>query len=322
MASPNATFTEMVTTTLRNHGKELTDNVSDHNALLRYLKERGNIRTESGGYEIALPLAYAENSTYQRFSGLDTLDTSASDIATAAKYDWAQAAIHVVSSGRELMMNNGPERMINLVKAKIANAMDTAANNMSVDIYSDGALSNQIGGLSLLIQAAGTGTVGGIVSGTYTFWKNKFREMAGTGSWSKSTIKGEFNTLWLDCVRGNDKPDLIVASHDVFSAYEESLQDLQRYVDSSKKATVGFESLKYKTADVIFDNNTNFGTTAELAYFLNTKHLFLIQHKEAQWTQDDEKKPTNQDAVIVPMYWMGQLCTDNRALQGRLYDAA
>lgn len=146
--------------------------------------------------------------------------------------------------------------------------------------------------------------------------------MAGTGSWSKSTIKGEFNTLWLDCVRGNDKPDLIVASHDVFSAYEESLQDLQRYVDSAKKATVGFESLRYKTADVIFDNNTNFGTTAELAYFLNTKFLYLVQHKEAQWTQDEDKKPTNQDAVIIPMYWMGQLVTSNRALQGRLYDAA
>lgn len=70
MASPNATFTEMVTTTLRNHGKTLTDNVSQHNALLRYIKERGNIKTESGGYEIAIPLDWAENSTYQRLTKL------------------------------------------------------------------------------------------------------------------------------------------------------------------------------------------------------------------------------------------------------------
>jgi hypothetical protein len=48
----------------------------------------------------------------------------------------------------------------------------------------------------------------------------------------------------------------------------------------------------------------------------------LVQHPEAQWTQDDEKKPTNQDAVIVPMYWMGQLCTSNRSRQGVLIDAA
>src|SRR3990167_5179141 len=112
--------------------------------------------------------------------------------------------------------------------------MNTAGNNMSIDIYSDGALSNQIGGLASIIQASGTGTVGGIVSGTYTFWLNKYREMAGTGTWSKSTIKGEMNALWLDCVRGKDKPDLIVASHDIYSAYEESLQDQQRYNDASK----------------------------------------------------------------------------------------
>ena len=78
----------------------------------------------------------------------------------------------------------------------------------------------------------------------------------------------------------------------------------------------------FASADVIFDNNSNFSTTAEKMYFLNTDYLYLIQHPEAQWTQDDEKKPTNQDAVVVPMYWMGNMATTNRAVQGRLYDAA
>jgi hypothetical protein len=321
MPSPNATFTEMVTTTLRNHARELVDNVSNHNALLRYLKDKGHIETESGGYEIVKPLEYAQNGTYQRYSGYDILNVNASDVLSAARYDWAQAAIHVSASGRELRMNNGAEKMINLVKARIKNAMNTAANNMSVDVYSDGALTNQIGGLAHIIQTAGTGTVGGIDSSTYTFWQNQVKEIAGTNTWTKATIKGEMNTLWLSCVRGKDKPDLIVASHDIYSAYEESLQDLQRYADS-RKASAGFESLKYKTADVIFDDNTNFGTTAETAYFLNTDYLYIVQHPEAQWTQDDEKKPVNQDAVVVPMYWMGQVICTNRSLQGKLIDAA
>jgi hypothetical protein len=63
MPSPNATFTEMVTTTLRNHKRMLVDNVSANNALLTIMKEKGKIRTESGGYEIVLPLDYTENST-------------------------------------------------------------------------------------------------------------------------------------------------------------------------------------------------------------------------------------------------------------------
>ena len=63
MASPNATFTELVTTTLRNHPNEISDNVSTHNALYRRLKEKGQIKTISGGYEIVRPLDYAENAT-------------------------------------------------------------------------------------------------------------------------------------------------------------------------------------------------------------------------------------------------------------------
>ena len=284
------------------------------------MKDKGKIQTESGGTEITRPLEFAENSTYQRYSGFDTLSVEQSDVLSAATYSWKQAAINVVASGRELMVNSGKEAIFNLVKARIKNAMNTAANNMSIDIYSDGALSNQIGGLAHVTQTAGTGTVGGINSSTYTFWQNQVTEMAGTSTWSKSTIKGEMNKLWLKCVRGKDKPDLIIASHDVFAAYEEALQDNQRYADS-KAASAGFESLKYKTAACIFDNNSNFGTTAEKAFFLNTDYLYLVQHKEAQWTQDDEKKPVNQHAVVIPMYWMGELVTTNRNVQGILIDA-
>lgn len=321
MPSPNSVFTEMVTTTLRNHAKQVVDNITDNNALLTYMKKRGNIQTKAGGYEIVFPLEYAENNTYQRYSGYDTLNVNASEVLTSAKFDWSQVAIHVTASGREVRMNNGPEAMIDLVKARIKNATNTASNQLSIDLYGTGALTNQIGGLGNLIQSDGLGTVGGINASTWAFWRNQFREISGTNTWSKATIKGEMNRLWLQTVRGNDKPDLIVSSHDLYSAYEESLQDLQRYTDV-QAASSGFESLKYKTANVIFDDNTNFGTTSETMYFLNTKYLYLVQHPEAQWTQDDEKKPVNQDAVVIPMYWMGQLVCTNRALQGRLLDAA
>src|SRR5688572_5574391 len=176
MASPSTIFTEMVTTTLRNHPTEVADNVSRNNALYSRLKKRGKIKKISGGYEIVRPLDYAENATYQRYSGYDALNIQASDVLSAAKYDWVQAAINVTASGRELRMNSGSEQLIDLAEARVKNAMRTAANNMSVDLYSSGALANQMGGLALIIQNAGTGTVGGINSSTYTFWKNKFRE--------------------------------------------------------------------------------------------------------------------------------------------------
>lgn len=63
MPSPNAVFTEMVTTTFRNHSGKLTDNVSKNNALLNRLKKKGQIKTKSGGWSIVQELDYAENGT-------------------------------------------------------------------------------------------------------------------------------------------------------------------------------------------------------------------------------------------------------------------
>jgi hypothetical protein len=114
---------------------------------------------------------------------------------------------------------------------------------------------------------------------------------------------------------------MIVSTHDLYSVYEGGLQDNQRYADA-KMGDLGFSTLKYKTANIIFDDNSNYGTTAELQYILNTKYLYLMEHPEARWTEDDEKTPINQDAVVVPIYWMGQLCTSNRSLQGRIHDLA
>lgn len=323
MATPSQIFTEMVTTTDRTWGRKVTDNVSKHNALLTRMKSKGKIKTVGGGYEIAEPLEYAENGTYQRYSGYDALNTNASDVLTSAKFPYRQVALHVTASGRELRMNSGREQMVNLVKARKDNAIRTATNRFSVDLYSDGTATEQINGLANLIQENGQGTVGGINSTTWEFWRNKFKTTTGTltPSVANSVVfLGDMNQLWLGLNRGTDKPDLIVMTHDFYSLFEVGQQDKQRYADG-ELAKAGFSTLKYKSADVVFDDNTNFLTTGEKAYFLNTDYLRLVQHREAQWTMDEEKTPTNQDAVVVPIYWMGNLVVTNRSLQGVLFDS-
>ena len=319
MASPNAVFTELVSTTFRKHSKEIKDNVSKNNALLRRIYEKGNVRKEDGGLTIVTPLDYAENNTYQRYSGYDVLNVGASDVISAAEYQWRQIAINVVASGLELRTNSGDTRIINLVKARLKNAMRTFKNNFSADVYGDGTLPNQINGLQALVADAGTGTVGGIDSSTWTFWKNKVQSAAsplqgGAGiTPSSSTIESLMLPLWLAQVRGDDQPDLIVMSNDYFTFFEQSQTSIKRYTDETK-ANAGFVSLKYKGADVIFDGGSGIPTAH--AYFLNTDYLELVVHKDADMTVMDEMKPYNQDAAVVPVLWMGNLVCSNRALQG------
>lgn len=321
MASPNAVFTELVTTTFRNHRHDLVDNVSRNNALLTYLKKKKRMRTESGGTSIVIPLEYAQNGTYQRYSGFDVLNVAQSDVFTAAEFQWRQIAMNIVASGYELRVNKGKERIINLAKSRVRNAMNSFKNNFSFDVYSDGTATNQINGIQALIADTGTGTVGGIDSSTYAFWQNAVQSAAaplqggGAITPGASTMESLMLPLYLNQVRGDDKPDLIVADNNYFSLYEQSQLSMKRYTNDDS-ANGGFVSLKYKNADVIFDGGS--GIPANHMYFMNTEYWEVVAHPDANMTINEEVSPYNQDAVVIPVLWMGNLTCSNRRLQGVL----
>lgn len=320
MPTPSSVFTELVSTTWRNHAKDVKDNVSRNNALYNRMVTKKQIRTEDGGLSIVQPLDYNSNGTYQRYSGYDVLNIQQSDVITAAEYQWRQIAINVVASGLELRTNSGSNRIVNLAKARIKNAMRTFKNNFSYDLYGDGTLPNQINGLQALVADSGTGTVGGIDSGTWAFWQNAVQSAAaplqgGAGvTVSATTIEtGIMLPLWLNQVRGDDKPDLIVASNDWFTFYEASQVSIKRYTDDTT-ANGGFTSLKYKSADVIFDGGS--GIPAAHMYFLNTDYMEMVVHRDANLSVQEDMKPYNQDATVIPVLWMGNLVCSNRRLQG------
>jgi len=321
MPSPNTVFTELVSTTFRKHAKEIKNNVSKNNALLGRIMDKKQTRKEDGGLTIAAPLDYANNGTYQRYSGYDVLNVGASDVISAAEYQWRQIAINVVASGLELRTNSGDSRIINLVKARMKNAIRTFKNNFSADLYSDGTLPNQINGIQALISDTGTGTVGGIDSSAWAFWRNQVQSAGapiqggGAITPSATTIESLMLPLWLAQVRGDDQPDLIVADNNYFTFYEQSQTSLKRYT-SSDSASGGFVSLKYKKADVIFDGGS--GIPTNRMYFTNTDYIELVVHQDADLAIMDEMKPYNQDAAVVPILWMGNLVCSNRSLQGVL----
>ncbi len=326
MASPNATFTELVTTTLRNHRKDIADNITHNNALLRKLDMDGRKVYEDGGLSIVCGLEYAENSTYQRFSGYDLLNIQASDVLTAAEYAWKNAAINVTASGEEIRKNSGSKtRLFNLVMERINNATHTAQNNMSSDIYSNGTATNQINGLQAICPDTAGGTLGGINGSVYTWWVSTLQSAAApiTGSaivLSPSTFEQFVRQAYIAQTRGQDKPDLLVFDNTYYDLFEGSQVSIKRYTSDTTlgkdNANAGIVTMKYKGADVFHDGGS--GIPSSHGYMLNTKYLKYVVHSDADWTEVTEQRPINQDAVVIPMLWMGNLICSNRALQGVL----
>ena len=313
MASPNSSFTEVITTTLQGYSKQLADNVTSHNALLNHIDKKGN-KMPATGRTIVQELEYAENATAKWYSGYETLDVSPSEIFTAAEFNYKQLNGNVVISGLEQVQNSGKEAVHNLLKSRIKNLEKTLKNTVATALYADGTGTDgkELGGLQSLVADAGTGTVGGINSSTYTWWKNKIYDFSGESiTASASTIQAAMNNLWLQCIRGADKPDVVTAGTTYFNFYWSSLQDNQRFT-SDDTAQAGFMNLMFMSAPVFYDDQC----TATKMYMLNTDYLFLRPAKGREFVPLGEKASVNQDAMVMPVVWAGNMTTSNRSLQG------
>jgi hypothetical protein len=321
MASPG--LSEIVTTTLRNRSGVIADNMSKNNALLFRLSKRGKVKPVSGGRTIVQELSYAENATFQRYSGYEVLNVSPSDVISAAEYDWKQASVAVTISGLEQAQNSGPDAILDLLESRIEVAEKTMQNNLSSDMYSDGTASSgkQIGGLQLLVADTVTsGTVGGINQGTYTFWRNQtFQTSTEIGSAaSAANIQRCMNTLYLRTMRQSDKVDLIVADTNYYQFYWASLQAIQR-ITSTEMGEAGFTSLKYMNADVVADGGIGGGCPTNHMYFLNTDYLYWRPHRDRNMVPLGDIRSINQDATVNLIIWMGNMTASNRELHGVMF---
>ena len=316
----NQDYNDVFTVTLENRSKSLADNVSKNNALLSRLKSKGNLRPISGGSKILEELEYGEGDMVW-YSGYDTISYTPKQLFSAAEYALKLCAVPVAVSGEELLINSGDEQVMDLLEKRIANAEKTMCNKMSAALFGDGTASSgkAIGGLVLLVADDPTsGTVGGINRATTgnEFWRNKSLSAALTAD----NIRTNMDKLYLNCSRGTDKPDLIVCDDEMYSLYEKSVSDLQRFTNPNM-ADAGFVSLKYKGADVIFDGGQGGNCPAKHMYFLNTDFIYLRSHKDRNMKViGGERMAVNQDALYKIIGWAGNMTMSNAATQGVLID--
>lgn len=222
-----------------------------------------------------------------------------------------------------MIQNSGENAIIELLSSRVKNAEKTITNNTALDCYSDGTADGgrQIGGLQLLVAATPTNTVGGINAGTYAFWQNVAFSGVTNGGTATSTanILSYMDRVYVQLVRGTDKPDTIVADNVYWRLYLESLQAIQRVASTNMNPDAGFPSIKYMTSDVILDGGYGGGAPANTMYFLNTDYIFLRPHADRFFTPlGDDRYAVNQDAMVKLVGFAGNMTVSNRRLQGIL----
>lgn len=200
----------------------------------------------------------------------------------------------------------------------MTNATRTLKNNFTLGVYSDGTGSSgkQLGGLlSLVSDTPTTGVVGGIDAGTWTFWQNQLYDFSVQSvTASATTMQAAMQALWLLTQRGTDVTDTIVFDSVYYQYWWQSQTAIQRYTGDT--ANAGFQSLMFNSAKTYYEDS---GIGASHGYFLNTDYIFLRPHRQVNMVPLDTRNSINQDAIVMPIVWAGNMTCSNRARQGVMH---
>ena len=284
-----------------------------NNALLMYLKKKGNTKPANGGSEILENILFAEAAAGGWYSGSEVLSTSETDVMTSANFAWKQHYALITMNGLEITQNKGKAKMHSLIEGKLASADAKMQNGIGAALFYSNTESagKAIGGLQHIIaDDPTTGTVGGIDASvaTNTWWRNYvFDFSVATLTPGSSTILTALNTSFLNTNRGTEKVDLVLGGTTYFGYFEGALQANQRFLDA-ELGKAGFEAYRYKTAMVMHDPNCS----ATRMYGINTDTVSFRPDPDRNFTQGDKVKPVNQDMFAVPMWWTGNITCRSR----------
>lgn len=331
MAFANSSISDIIATNIQSRSGELADNVTNNNALLRRLKERGNVKTFSGGNVILQEIMYTDSATdnTNSYSGYEVLNVSQNSPISAAQFSITQYAAAVSISGLEMIQNSGKEAIIDLLDGRMQVAEAQLANRISQDIYLDGTGNSgkNITGLGAAVpDAPSSGTYGGINRATWSFWRSVAYSGTSNGgaAVSASNIQKYMDSVAVQLIRGTDKPDLIVCDNNYYSLYLQSLQAIQRITDGGNSGVgAGFASLKYYGAgmasDVVLDGGIGNDATANHMWFLNTKYLMFRPHVDRNFVPiGGERQAVNQDAIVKLIGWAGNMTSSGPQFCGVL----
>lgn len=310
MATPNSTFTALVTTTFNDHSKEIKDNVSQNIPIFKFMAAKGRTKTTSGGLKMIEPLRYSLGTT-QAWSGWDSLDAQPWDGITAAEYTLKNIATPITISDDEKDQNRGKAQIISLLESKRDGAVLTHADHVERTFFLDG-LGNggrDPNGLQNLVECdvatattstaalVGSGTVGGITrSTTYTFWQNYCAKGIKTST-AGDNLLASMRNMWFATRRGEDKCDLIVTTDAMAALYETLTYGTYNYQWSpGNKPDMGLSE-----SDLVFKGipiKASYYCPSGYMYFLNTAYLYPRFHADWNAVTTEFKRPTKQMGTV------------------------
>lgn len=286
--------------------------------MLKYLTEKnGGLKTIDGGRTINAQVSYAVNPNFASITQNDVVPTSRVDFIDEAEYDWTIHAGSVVWDEMELFKASGKGAKLDLLAAKVENAVMSHKQDISTALM--GATSgNNVSGLQTLIPTTATsGSPGGISKNTYSWWRSYSVSGAQTAAAFdnlRARMRTAFNTTSVGF--GGNHPKVIATTQTVFEGYEQGLVANERFTDKSS-GDGGFKNgtLKFKGVDIGYDT----GILSGAMYFLNPEGIKLAVGKGHWMKMSQEIESINQFTKVKKVHSFVQLYLTQPRLLGVIH---
>lgn len=291
-------------------GDYLNDAIFNSIPLLNWLNSKAKV-SQQGGASILIPLLYAKNTTFAAYSGLDLFDTGVQEGLTLAQAHWRNYGGTIALVGDELRQNAGQGKIFDYVKAKTMQATMSGADALAVDLLATTQGTKKVQALPILVDT--TSSVFDIARSTNSWWQSQVTasgSFAGQGLADMRTLR---DNIMIRKQAGGVTPDFGLTTATVKQLYEAALVPSIRY-ESRQAADASFESLKFSSMVVELDNNCPSGNF----FMLSSKVLQFVVNSDTNWKVGKFVEPTNQDAFVAKVIWMGNLVSNNPRCLGKL----
>jgi hypothetical protein len=303
-------FTELLSTTVQKLEGTLVDQVFTSHPTLDALR---SVVTSGDGPSIIVPVRGA---LLGRTSQSDELGTFSTDvdgpIAGVAKYDYSNPIVTPTSVAfKTIALNQGANKVIDLVKAHIEAAKDDHATHLASELYSTSGAFNS---LPQIVGNAATDNgdrLGGIDSSVNSWWSSTVRESDAGDEDIRLAFRRVANGV-LDA--SGKKATIIMSGSDVFDEYEASLDDQIRY-NALSTGDSRFRELRFDGVTIRRDGQD---CPSQECYFLYTPALVVKNLAGYFMKVEAAQRVQGTLTDVIPMATMLAVGTTERRTHGRL----
>jgi len=326
-------YQQILSMALEARSPSYQDLVSDNNALLAIMRDKGLWQTYSGP-RIRQTLQIAKQ-VAQWYNGYDVLLNPAIDLFADAYYEPKMVVVPVILSNQEILNNEGDAQLMDVLDSYMDAAERSLEDAMDGAIHSDGSANSgkQLSGLKVAIPTVtNTGTYGGIARASNTWWQTKTFDAHTAFSTigtqiNSTTIRPMLNVIQTQQSRGKDYADLLLMSPEHYAAYDAATLPIQRQ-NSGSLGKLGFSTLEYigggKRAEIVLDGGIGSDMPANTTYGIHTDSLRLRYHPNRNFDKlfkGEGQMPIDKDAVAQFIGWMGELTMVNPLFNWKLIDS-